>query len=122
MVSTSVSTIGNKIFNYFLGLKKSLVTVGITCGKMRHMEGNELQRRRDALGMSRDELAKALSTTSVSIWRWENGERGIPPYLELALETIERERKASPAKATQATPKPKANGATKKAAKKGGKK
>jgi transcriptional regulator with XRE-family HTH domain len=55
------------------------------------MEGSELQRRREALGMSRDELAKALSTTSVSVWRWENGERSIPPYLSLALETVERE-------------------------------
>lgn len=41
--------------------------------------------------MSRDELAKALSTTTVTIWRWENGERSIPPYLPLALQTIERE-------------------------------
>jgi transcriptional regulator with XRE-family HTH domain len=56
------------------------------------MEGTELQQRREALGMSRDELAKALQTTSVSVWRWENGERAVPPYLSLALETVERER------------------------------
>jgi len=55
------------------------------------MEAEELQKRRVALGMSRDEMAKALNTTSVSVWRWENGERGIPPYLSLALETVERE-------------------------------
>jgi transcriptional regulator with XRE-family HTH domain len=54
------------------------------------MEGNELQQRREALGMSRDEFAKALHTTSVSVWRWENGERGIPAHLPLALETVER--------------------------------
>ena len=54
------------------------------------MEANELLKRREALGMSRDELAKALQTTSVSIWRWENGERSIPLYLPLALETVER--------------------------------
>jgi transcriptional regulator with XRE-family HTH domain len=63
------------------------------------MTGNELQQRREALGMSRDELAKALQTTSVSVWRWENGERAVPPYLSLALETVERERsgKSAPA-------------------------
>jgi DNA-binding transcriptional regulator YiaG len=72
--------------------KKKLVTVGITCGKLWRMEASELQQRREALGMSRDELAKALQTTSVSVWRWENGERAVPPYLSLALETVERER------------------------------
>jgi transcriptional regulator with XRE-family HTH domain len=72
------------------------------------MEGTELQQRREALGMSRDELAKALQTTSVSVWRWENGERAVPPYLSLALETVERER-GNPSGAA-------------KAAKKGGKK
>jgi transcriptional regulator with XRE-family HTH domain len=60
------------------------------------MEGTELQQRREALGMSRDELAKALQTTSVSVWRWENGERAVPPYLSLALETVERERVTKP--------------------------
>jgi len=59
------------------------------------MEGNELQQRREALGMSRDDLAKALQTTAVSVWRWENGERSIPPYLPLALETVERNQKSS---------------------------
>ena len=59
------------------------------------MEADELQRRREALGMSRDDLAKALLTTSVSVWRWENGERAIPPYLSLALETVERDNKGN---------------------------
>ena len=59
------------------------------------MDKEELQRRREALGMSREELATALQTTTVSIWRWENGERGIPPYLALALETVERNHKKS---------------------------
>jgi transcriptional regulator with XRE-family HTH domain len=57
------------------------------------MEAEELKRRRERLKMSRDELAQALETTSVTIWRWENGERSIPPYLPLALETIERQKK-----------------------------
>ena len=68
------------------------------------MEANELQQRREALGMSRDALAKALHTTSVSVWRWENGERGIPAHLPLALETVERNQKGRPPKA-----KPEAN-------------
>ena len=87
------------------------------------MEGNELQQRREALGMSRDELAKALQTTSVSVWRWENGKRAVPPYLSLALETVERERvpKSLPAAQKTATRQIRAsNGASTK--KKGGKK
>lgn len=57
------------------------------------MESADLTGRREALGMSREELARALKTTAVTIWRWENGERAIPPYLDLALETVEREYK-----------------------------
>lgn len=57
------------------------------------MDAAELQRRRENLGMSREEMAVALQTTAVSIWRWENGERSIPPYLALALETVERNAK-----------------------------
>ncbi len=69
------------------------------------MEGTELQQRREALGMSRDELAKALQTTSVSVWRWENGERAVPPYLSLALETVERECSKPPGAAKAAATK-----------------
>ena len=54
------------------------------------MEAIDLQKRREALGLSREGLARELSTTVVTVWRWENGERGIPPYLELALQTVER--------------------------------
>lgn len=54
------------------------------------MEVKELERRRKALGLSRAALAKELSTNTVTVWRWETGERQIPPYLSLALETIER--------------------------------
>jgi transcriptional regulator with XRE-family HTH domain len=57
------------------------------------MEADELRARRDALGMSRDELARELCVTAVTIWRWETGGRKIPPYLSLALETIERKHK-----------------------------
>lgn len=57
---------------------------------IRVMEADELRARRDALGMSRDELARELCVTAVTVWRWEKGERKIPPFLPLALETIER--------------------------------
>jgi transcriptional regulator with XRE-family HTH domain len=88
------------------------------------MEGNELQQRREALGMSRDELAKALQTTSVSVWRWENGKRAVPPYLSLALETVERERvpKSLPAAQKTATGKASASNGASPGRKKGGKK
>ena len=91
------------------------------------MEGNELQQRREALGMSRDELAKALQTTSVSVWRWENGERAIPPYLPLALETIERRGVGRPLKSAlstqkRATGRLRASNGTATGRKKGGKK
>lgn len=85
----------------FLSNEETLLTIGITCGNMRRVEGNDLQKRREALGMSRDELAKALQTTSVSIWRWETGERAIPPYLPLALETVERNQKGNELRAAQ---------------------
>jgi DNA-binding transcriptional regulator YiaG len=40
--------------------------------------------------LSRDELARQLKVSSSTVWRWEKGERPLPPYLELALETLER--------------------------------
>ena len=57
------------------------------------MEANELTNKRESLGLSREELARELKTTSVSIWRWEKGERAIPAHLGLALETVERNLK-----------------------------
>lgn len=57
------------------------------------VEDRELQRRREAMGLSRDELAAALHTTAVMIWRWENDERAIPSHLEAALQTVERENR-----------------------------
>jgi DNA-binding transcriptional regulator YiaG len=54
------------------------------------MEAKELEQRRKALGLSREVLAKELFTNPATVWRWETGERQIPPYLSLALETVER--------------------------------
>ncbi len=77
--------------------------------------------------MSRDQMAKALQTTSVSVWRWENGERSVPPYLPLALETVERNHqpgavKSTPAARKRAPGQASASNGTSTGKKKGGKK
>lgn len=48
---------------------------------------------RENLGLSRIELARELKITYATVFRWENKNREIPPYLELALEEIERKLK-----------------------------
>ena len=55
------------------------------------MEGSELRRFREKLGLTQEKLAKALSVASNTVARWERGERGIPSHLPLALKTIESE-------------------------------
>lgn len=57
------------------------------------VEAKQLQRRREAMGLSRAELATELHTTAVMIWRWENEEQVTPPHLEDALQTVERENR-----------------------------
>ncbi len=56
------------------------------------MKGDELRERRIALDMTQEQLAAELEAASNTVARWERGERGIPPYLSLALETVERNR------------------------------
>lgn len=57
------------------------------------MTADELIARREALGLSRGELANRLGLPHVTIWRWETGERQIQMagVLDLALQTLERE-------------------------------
>src|SRR5262249_2881165 len=50
----------------------------------------ELKTRRLALGLTQEQLAVMLGIAANTVARWERGERGIPPILPLALETIER--------------------------------
>jgi len=57
------------------------------------MDGEDLKTRREALGMSQSQLAKALEVDVTTISRWERGERSIPTYLKLALDTVERKTK-----------------------------
>lgn len=47
--------------------------------------------REGKLKMTQGELALALRVAPNTVSRWEIGDRQIPPYLDLALETVERE-------------------------------
>jgi transcriptional regulator with XRE-family HTH domain len=56
------------------------------------MTGDELRKRREDLGLTQEQLATALGVAPNTVARWERSERAIPPYLSLALQTVERER------------------------------
>jgi transcriptional regulator with XRE-family HTH domain len=58
------------------------------------MTADQLQAWRKKFGYSQGELAKALGVHAVTVARWEAQMREIPPFLDLALETIERRIKA----------------------------
>lgn len=57
------------------------------------MEKDELKQFREKLGLTQTDLAKLLKVATNTVSRWELGERKIPEFLDLALKTIERERK-----------------------------
>jgi transcriptional regulator with XRE-family HTH domain len=67
----------------------NIFTIGNSNGNMLIMKADELKQWRENWNLSREELARELKTTSVTIWRWEKGLRGIPPYLHLALIQIQ---------------------------------
>ena len=50
----------------------------------------ELQSWRKQNGYSQSQLAKALGVITITVSRWERGEREIPPYLHLALKSLRR--------------------------------
>lgn len=58
------------------------------------MTGKELRNRRKELGFTQEQLAEKLKVTANTVARWERDEMKIPSFLGLALETIERKRKA----------------------------
>lgn len=68
----------------------NVYAVGLVCVAM---DGEELKKRREALRMTQEQFAEALTVHVMTVSRWERGERAIPPHLPLALETIERQRK-----------------------------
>lgn len=58
--------------------------------RMEYMDGNELKRRREALGFSVPELAEKLGVTRISLYRWEReGVRERVGMLHLALMALE---------------------------------
>ncbi len=56
---------------------------------MNKFTNEHLKWRRTQLEMTREELARELKTTYTTVYRWETGERAIPPYIELALDAIQ---------------------------------
>jgi DNA-binding XRE family transcriptional regulator len=54
------------------------------------MNKDELKQYRESIGLTQGELSKALGVANNTVSRWELGQRSIPEFLPLALETIER--------------------------------
>lgn len=52
--------------------------------------GKELETKRESMGLTREELARELKVSYTTVFRWEKNERTIPSFLDLALETIQR--------------------------------
>lgn len=52
------------------------------------MISKDLKKWRKHIGYSQGKLAKVLGVTPLTVSRWERGERGIPPFLHLALECL----------------------------------
>ena len=54
------------------------------------MKSDDLKRIREGLGLTQQQLAEALSTTRVSVARYETGMRRIPGMVRVALEQLQR--------------------------------
>jgi DNA-binding transcriptional regulator YiaG len=61
-----------------------------TISRIALMTGEELKAFREKFDLSQDQLAKELKVARNTVSRWELEERKIPEFLELALQTIER--------------------------------
>ena len=57
------------------------------------MTPEQMKRRREALGLTQEQLARELDVTAMSVSRWERGVYPIPQYIELALEALENRRR-----------------------------
>lgn len=57
------------------------------------MTGKELKEKRNELELTQEQLASELGVTANTVARWERGEMKIPPFLHLALETVQRKIK-----------------------------
>jgi len=54
------------------------------------MHPDELTARRKSNGFTQTELGEMLGVKKTTVYRWEKNMRIIPPFLHLALESIER--------------------------------
>ncbi len=54
------------------------------------MNGKELKEKRNDLSFTQEQLANELGVTANTVARWERDEMKIPPFLHLALKTVER--------------------------------
>ena len=72
------------------------------------MNGHELTRRREALGLSRTELAKRVGVSMPTVWRWETeGRRPIAAVAKVLEQTLVRlEKRAAPVAAAPRPAKP----------------
>lgn len=57
------------------------------------MDGKNLKIKRSELDFTQEQLATELGVTANTVARWERDEMKIPPFLHLALKTIETETK-----------------------------
>ncbi|MCX5803463.1 MAG: helix-turn-helix transcriptional regulator [Proteobacteria bacterium] len=57
------------------------------------MTAQDIKRWRLKNGFSQVRLAKHLNVATMTVSRWETGSRGVPPFLFLALKSLECERK-----------------------------
>jgi len=62
------------------------------------MTGKQLKKRRADLKLTQKELALKLQVEPNTVARWERELRAIPAFLDLALQTVEREKPRKSAK------------------------
>ncbi len=62
------------------------------------MNGKELRKKRNDLDLTQEQLAEELQVAANTVARWERDEMKIPPFLHLALETIEKKLASKTAK------------------------
>jgi len=52
------------------------------------MTSDELRARREALGLSQSDLARALDVPRQHVYRWETGTYKVPPLMEMAMRGV----------------------------------
>ncbi len=57
------------------------------------MRPEELKKWRVRQGHTQETLGKLLGVTNICVYRWEAGLRHIPPFLYLALESLEKKQR-----------------------------